>query len=90
MPVHIDYRYHHSKVGILSIFESKDIIMLVLYTSWLSPSNHKTKTRTPDVHCLVLTIYLTPEPYSVRLVTTLVLEPLLHNQVEAKRREARA
>ena len=50
MPVHIDYRYHHNKVGILSIFESKDIIMLVLYTSWLSSSNHKTKTRTLDVH----------------------------------------
>jgi len=50
MPVHIDCRYHHSKVGILSIFESKDIIMLVFYTSWLSPSNHKTKTCTLDVH----------------------------------------
>jgi len=50
MPVHIDYRYHHSKVRILSIFESKDIIMLVLYTSWLSPSNHKTKTCTLNVH----------------------------------------
>ena len=34
-------------------------------------------------------MYLTPEPYSVRLVTTLVLEPLLHNQVEGKRGEAR-
>jgi len=31
-----------------------------------------------------------PTPYSVRLVTTLVLEPLLHNQVEGKREEARA
>jgi len=50
MPVYIDYRYRHSKVGILSIFESKDIIMLVLYTSWLSPSNHKMKICTLDVH----------------------------------------
>jgi len=50
MPVHIDYTYHHSKVGILSIFESKDVIMLVLYTSWLSPSNHKMKPHTLDVH----------------------------------------
>jgi len=34
-------------------------------------------------------MYLTPELYSVRLVTTLVLEPLLHDQVEGKRGEAR-
>jgi len=50
VPVYIDFRYHHNQVGILSIFESKDIIMLVFYTSWLSPSNHKTKTHTLDVH----------------------------------------
>jgi len=35
-------------------------------------------------------MYLTLEPYSVRLVTTLVLEPLLHDQVEGRRGEAKA
>ena len=30
-------------------------------------------------------MYLTLEPYSVRLVTTLPLDPLLHDQVESKR-----
>jgi hypothetical protein len=65
--------------------------MLVLYTSWLSPSNHRARNSTLDVQrrCLILTTYLMPEPYSVRLVTTLILEPLLHGQVEGKRGEAR-